>query len=82
MAHTYSNPLKIAVKRLPDPKFSSPAARFKGLRLGASPESATLAVTIIPVSLAVSGSGYPGSGTHTVGRVKSYCLIVLLTPSV
>ena len=31
------------------PKFSSPAARLKGLRLWASPESATLAVTIIPV---------------------------------
>ena len=41
-------------------KFSSPAARLKGLRLGASPESATLAVTIIPVSPAV-GVKTPGS---------------------
>ena len=61
MAHPLKKPLKNQYNGTLVPKFifSSPAARWKGLRLGASPEPATLAVTIIPVSPAV-GVGTPG----------------------
>ena len=49
-AHPLKKHSKLQYNGSLGPKFSSPAARFKGLRLGASPESATLAVTIIPVT--------------------------------
>ena len=59
---TTQKSLKIQVKWHLSTKFSSPAARLKGLRLGdmlANPKSATLTVSIVPVDPA-NGVAIPG----------------------